>query len=161
MSQITPTVLFGLDDQPPPSTRWLWHGLLGPGKLTLLTSLWKSGKTTLVAHLLARRRHGGDFLGLPVAPGGTLIVSEEGKDLWADRARFHALGAGVALLSRPFDGRPTVAPMQQLADQAVALNKERGVDLVVIDSLAVFLAAKTENEASVVVDAFAPFVAMA
>jgi AAA domain len=33
---------------------WLWHGFLGPGKVTLLTSQWKSGKTTLVSLLLAR-----------------------------------------------------------------------------------------------------------
>src|SRR5262245_4478049 len=65
-------IFFGLDGDVPP-TRWLWHGLLAPGKLTLLTSLWKSGKTTLLAHLLARRRCGGDFLGLPVTPGVSLV----------------------------------------------------------------------------------------
>jgi hypothetical protein len=45
---------------------WIWHGLLAPGKVTLLTSLWKSGKTTLLAHLLAQR--GREFLGLAVTP---------------------------------------------------------------------------------------------
>jgi len=33
---------------------WLWHGYLAPGNLTLLTSQWKTGQTTLVAALLAR-----------------------------------------------------------------------------------------------------------
>jgi hypothetical protein len=66
---------FGLGEQPV-AVPWLWHGLLAPGKMTLLTSLWKSGKTTLLAHLLARRRHGGDFLGSAVAPGSSLIISE-------------------------------------------------------------------------------------
>ena len=33
---------------------WLWEGYLMPGGVTLLTSLWKSGKTTLLALLLAR-----------------------------------------------------------------------------------------------------------
>src|SRR5262245_48030408 len=32
---------------------WLWQGYLLPGAVTLLTSLWKSGKTTLLAVLLA------------------------------------------------------------------------------------------------------------
>jgi hypothetical protein len=36
----------------PPS--WLWHGCVGPGKVTLLSCQWKSGKTTLVSLLLAR-----------------------------------------------------------------------------------------------------------
>ena len=30
---------------------WLWDGFLAAGNLTLLTSLWKSGKTTLVSCL--------------------------------------------------------------------------------------------------------------
>ena len=30
---------------------WLWHGYLAAGQLTLLTSLWKSGKTTLLLEL--------------------------------------------------------------------------------------------------------------
>src|SRR5262249_25277614 len=31
---------------------WLWHGIIARGNLTLLTSRWKSGKTTLLAGLL-------------------------------------------------------------------------------------------------------------
>src|SRR5207249_5540967 len=54
-SSVSPGIVFGLDGEQDRQPRWLWHGLLGPGKLTLLTSLWKSGKTTLLAHLLARR----------------------------------------------------------------------------------------------------------
>ena len=38
---------------------WLWNGYVAPGKVTLLTSQWKSGKTTLVAVLLARMGRGG------------------------------------------------------------------------------------------------------
>ena len=35
-------------------TPWLWRGYLAPGNVTLLTSQWKAGKTTLMATLLAR-----------------------------------------------------------------------------------------------------------
>jgi len=70
---------------PPPT--WLWQGFLGPGKTTLLTSQWKSGKTTPVsrrwniryaadvetfvqraAHLLSLRTDGDDHP--PVARRG-------------------------------------------------------------------------------------------
>lgn len=71
---------------------WLWHGLVAAGKVTLFTSLWKSGKTTLLAHFLARRRAGGDFLGQAVAPGGSLVASEEPRDLWPERRRRLGLG---------------------------------------------------------------------
>src|ERR1700688_1972639 len=42
---------------------WLWHGYLAQGKVTALVSQTKSGKTTLVAHLLARMAQGGQLAG--------------------------------------------------------------------------------------------------
>src|SRR5437588_10375778 len=76
-----------LDTQPVTPPNWLWHGYLGPGKVTLLTSQWKSGKTTLVSLLLARLQHGGQLAGLAVAPGKALIISEESETDWRPRCR--------------------------------------------------------------------------
>jgi hypothetical protein len=160
MSSFPLDLTFGLGEQPI-AVPWLWHGLLAPGKMTLLTSLWKSGKTTLLAHLLARRRHGGDFLGLAVAPGHSLIISEEPRDLWPQRARRHHLGDEVGVLTRPFTGRPSLADFDQLCAQIIELKKQRNVDLVVFDSLAYFLPAREENSAGVMVGALAPFVGLA
>src|SRR5262249_23981306 len=33
-------------------TSWLWHGYLTRNGITLLSALWKAGKTTLLCHLL-------------------------------------------------------------------------------------------------------------
>ena len=44
---------------------WLWRGYLAPGNVTLLTSQWKSGKTTLLSVLLARRVAGGTLAARP------------------------------------------------------------------------------------------------
>jgi hypothetical protein len=162
MSEFAPGgICFGLDTAALPATRWLWHGLLAPGKLTLLTSLWKSGKTTLLAHLLARRRAGGEFLGLAVTPGVSLVVSEEPRDLWPERCRRHRLGPEVGVLTRPFAGRPTVAQLDRLTADLVQLKAERGLDLVVFDSLAPVLPTGNENSAGVMVGALAPFLALA
>ena len=49
---------------------WLWRGYLAPGQLTLLTSLWKSGKTTLLSVLLALLHQGGELLAWRFGPGG-------------------------------------------------------------------------------------------
>ena|SRR5437660_1193359 len=38
---------------------WLWEGMLAAGNVTLLTSVWKAGKSSLLALLLAGRREGG------------------------------------------------------------------------------------------------------
>src|SRR5881227_2966708 len=77
--------------QPP----WLWHGYLAPGAVTLLTSLWKAGKTTLVSVLLAKLRDGGTLAGLPLAAGRAAVVSEEAPSLWAERSRRLTFGPGV------------------------------------------------------------------
>ncbi|MBM4071566.1 MAG: hypothetical protein FJ271_21925 [Planctomycetes bacterium] len=59
-----------------PQADWLWHGLVARGSMTLLTSMWKSGKTTLLSLLLSRRYTGGTLGGLAVKPGKSVVVSE-------------------------------------------------------------------------------------
>src|SRR5437762_9648345 len=66
---------------------WLWHGYLGPGQVTLLTSQWKSGKTTLLSILLGRLKTGGDLAGLRVAAAKAIVVSEESRLQWLLRHR--------------------------------------------------------------------------
>src|SRR5215475_6255893 len=66
----------------PAPERWLWHGYLAPGEVTLLTSQWKSGKSTLLAVLLTRLKAGGDLAGLPVRAGKAVVVSEESPAMW-------------------------------------------------------------------------------
>src|SRR5207248_5810696 len=65
--------------------RWVWHGYVAAGAVTLLTSRWKAGKTTLLSVLLARLGAGGELAGLPVAAGRAVVVSEEAPGLWAER----------------------------------------------------------------------------
>src|SRR4051794_13102115 len=79
-----------LDKQILAPAPWLWHGYLGPGKVTLLTSQWKSGKTTLVSLLLSRMQQGRQLLGLNVAAGKAFVISEESEADW--RPRFQHLG---------------------------------------------------------------------
>jgi hypothetical protein len=49
--------------------RWLWHGYLAAGNVTLLVGQWKAGKTTLLSVLLARLGAGGTLAGRAVRPG--------------------------------------------------------------------------------------------
>jgi hypothetical protein len=55
-----------------PQLSWLWHGYLAAGNITLLTSQWKSGKTTLLSVLLAKMAQGGVMAGLRVKPAKAL-----------------------------------------------------------------------------------------
>jgi hypothetical protein len=70
-----------------PSVAWLWQGYLAFGQVTLLTSQWKSGKTTLLSVLLARLKSGGAVADLPVAATKAVVVSEEARGQWRPRHR--------------------------------------------------------------------------
>jgi hypothetical protein len=139
--------LWSRDLRPEPDdVPWLWHGYLAPGYVTLLTSQWKSGKTTLLSVLLARRCAGGTLAGRPLRPGRTAVVSEEGRGHWTQRRRRLDFGEGVAFFCRPVAGRkPTRDEWLGLIDSVARLGREDGVDLAVIDPLAPFLPGRGEN----------------
>jgi AAA domain len=138
------------------SARWLWHGFLAAGQVTLLTGQWKAGKTTLLSVLLARMGTGGSLAGLAVRPGKAVVVSEEGDDLWAERIAALGIGPHMHLLSRPFRGRPTREQWHNLIESLVRRHHEHGLDLVVIDPLAAFLSGRAENDASTMLDVLLP-----
>src|SRR5436305_2009333 len=78
-----------------PVRDWLWFGYLKPGNVTLLTSPWKAGKTTLTAALLAGLHHGGILAGRTVRPGRAVVVSEEAAEQWQLRSQRFAFGPAV------------------------------------------------------------------
>jgi hypothetical protein len=93
----------------------------------LLTSLWKSGKTTLLAVLLSRMKDSGELLGLPARPCRALVLSEENPALWGMRRQRLAFGEHVGLISQPFPGKPTDADWQALiAHSATILGADGG-----------------------------------
>jgi hypothetical protein len=142
----------------PQPVDWLWYGFVARGNLTLLTSQWKSGKTTLLSLLLSRRRQGGQLAGLAVKPGKSLVVSEEPLALWAERARRLDSGGQVCFINQPFRAIPGPEEWQTLLDRILALQQEHGIDLVVFDPLAPFL--RCENHAQSVLNMLLPLRAL-
>jgi hypothetical protein len=135
---------------------WVWDGYLAHGSVTLLTSQWKLGKTTLLSVLLARRETGGERPGRAVAAGRSCVVSEESLALWKQRHCKLAFGAAVAFLCRPFSGKPTFAQWLALIDHLAELGSGRGVDLAVIDALATFLPGHSESSAGIMLESLMP-----
>ena len=136
--------------------RWLWHGYLAAGSVTLLTSRWKAGKTTLLSLLLARLGCGGELAGLPVATGRVVIVSEEAPTLWAERGRRLGFGPHLDFLCRPFRGKPSALEWEALLGRLVDQHASGRLDLAVIDPLASFLPGSNENNAAVMLDGLTP-----
>ena len=139
-----------------PAADWLWHGYLARGSLTLLTSLWKTGKTTLLTGLLQRLGEGEPFLGRACPRAKVLIVSEESADLWAARTETMPIGPHARLLSRPFMTRPTPEAWLALVDHALELRAADELDLFVIDPLATILPGHAESLAGSLLELLHP-----
>jgi hypothetical protein len=135
---------------------WLWHGLLAPGAVTLLTSLWKSGKTTLASVLLAKLGSGGQLAGRALAPGRAVVITEETPAQWCRRAGSLDFGDHVGCFCRPFKGKPRPADWVALLDRVAELHVRRRLALLLVDPLAPFLPGHSENDACTMLDALLP-----
>jgi len=138
------------------AANWLWHGYLAPGDVTLLTSMWKTGKTTLLAGLLQQLGTGEPFVGCKTSRGRAWIVSEESLEQWRERNHILPLGGHVQLLARPFRGRPTSDEWNRLIDQATEARVRGELDLFIVDPLASFLPGRCESDASTLLEALQP-----
>ncbi len=138
------------------SAEWIWDGYLARGNITLLTSQWKSGKTTLLAGLLRSFECGGAFLGRPCVAASAVIVSEESAALWAERTRCIPIESHARLVSRPFVGRPTPEQWNELICRAEALRAAGNLDLFVVDPLASFLPGRSESDPGTLLDMLQP-----
>jgi AAA domain len=140
----------------PPKIDWLYRGYLARGNVTLLTSQWKAGKTTLLTGLLQQFAAGGTFLGRAVVPAKALVVSEEPRDTWADRLRCMPVGSHVQLMSRPFLRRPTRQQWNQLVEYAGERWLAGQMDVFVVDPLAKFLPGSTESDMNTLLEFLDP-----
>ena len=122
---------------------WLWHGLLRSGEITLLTSFWKTGKSTLVAGLARALADGSEFLGRAVRKGTVSVLSEEGPGQWRERVAQRPIGGHATLAYRCTVGRPTE---EEWTGTIGALLAGRP-DLVVVDTLSAFLPGHCESDA--------------
>src|SRR6266436_4418875 len=125
---------------------WLLHGYLAPGSLTLLTSLWKSGKTTLLSVLLSRLRSGGSFAGLALAPANAVVVSEEGSALWDERAVKFGYQRNLRFLCRPFEGqKPSDGQWRAFVAGLAGLHADWPFQLLALDTLSTFIPGNENN----------------
>jgi hypothetical protein len=140
----------------PVAQDWLWHGYLARAGITLLTSPWKAGKTTLAAALLAKLNAGGELASRVVRPGKADIISEESKQLWAARCAKYAIGDQALFICRPFRGQPRPEQWRALVDHLLALHRAAPFDLIILDPLADLLPARGDSNAAVMLAALAP-----
>ena len=134
---------------------WLWYGYLLPGHMTLLTAIWKSGKTTLLSYLLRECESGGDLAG-EVKPARVLVVSEETQELWRRRRNRIQLGGHIHLCCQPFLGMPTGPDWYKLIAFVAEAAAAAPYQLVVLDTITSLWSCRDENDASRMLEALAP-----
>jgi hypothetical protein len=136
--------------------RWLWHGYLAAEEVTLLSALWKAGKTTLLAHLLKALETGGTFCGQEVVASTVLYVSEERAGRWAARRDDIGIGDHVHFLIRPFLQKPRHKDWLDLLDYVANCLAKQPFDLVIFDTLSNLWPVQNENDAGEVGEALMP-----
>jgi hypothetical protein len=115
--------------------------------VTLFSSIWKAGKTTFLSHLLAATK-GGDFCGYSIMPVKTLVVSEEGEEIWIERRDRLGIEANVQVLSRPFWVKPTHQEWKRFIVGLAKLVDSRGYQMVLFDTISSLWPVVNENDAS-------------
>lgn len=141
----------------PANDKWLWDGFVSRGGVTLLSALWKAGKSTLLSHLV--RAFDGrttEFLGREITPARVLYVSEEHEELWAERRDELGIGDHVGMICRPFKGRPSPAEWAAFIGVIVNAVVEYRFDVVVFDTISKLWPVREENDAGQVEDALMP-----
>lgn len=139
----------------PEPVDWLWPGYLARGSITLLTGLWKAGKTTLLTYLFRDLFRGGGLVEAPIDVP-ILLLSEESDSMWRERCARLNLSAFIFLVKRTEYTRPKEHDWIAQVEQLNALVDEHGAGVVVIDTLPSFWPVLNENDASEVIDALTP-----
>lgn len=148
--------LIGIDEVKAEPVDWLWERFIAKGAITLLTGLWKAGKTTLISILLKQMSQGGDIAG-KIRPSQIIYVTEEGATTWRVRKdKYDISGSHLRLAIRPFSGKPSKAQWEGLLNDLAKEIEKSQVDLVVIDPLSMFMPCDDENDSAKMMSALAP-----
>ncbi|GMV25138.1 MAG: hypothetical protein AMXMBFR58_11690 [Phycisphaerae bacterium] len=134
---------------------WVWEGYLAAGHSTLFTGLWKSGKTTLISHVIQGITGGNKLVGV-AQTSPVLVISEEAPRHWIRRREDLGLGETVHVINRPFKVRSTPDEWRRFIAHVAGLVARWRYCLVIIDTISSVWPVVNENDASEVMAALLP-----
>lgn len=144
------------DLAPTSADDWIWKGFLARGALTVLAGQPKVGKSTLLFGLLASRPSQ-SFLGHPVTPGQTLLLSEEREGTLSEKAETFGLQEGLHVLCR-HDVHGLA--WDEVVQDALLYCRLQSIDTIVVDTFDKW-GNHDENSSSQVVAALQPLMVAA
>ncbi len=144
----------------PESPPWIWFGLAAKGYITLFLGLWKSGKSTLLAHLIRAMGKTGECIGGEIFPAKVLYISEESPGHWKRRRDELQIDRHVEMIFKPFRSRATRAEWEDFIRYLAELIAEEGFQVVVFDTISKMWPVRNENDSSEVDEAMLPMIAL-
>lgn len=138
------------------SMEWLWKGYIAKGRSTLLSALWKSGKSTLLSHVILAMQLGKELAAQPTTNCNILILSEEAIGDWGARRDALGIAPGVWIEPRPVKAKLTYHEWVELITQIKDICKDNHIELLVVDTLSGFWSVQDENDAAKVQTDFLP-----
>lgn len=138
------------------SVDWIWEGFLAKGHITLLSALWKAGKSTLISQLVRAIQQSNHIAGMKTSFSKVLILSEESEAMWSRRRDELALNDGCHVLCRFIKQRPNSKEWKKIIEQCSEYCQQKHIDVVIIDTLSEFWCVTDENNASEVKAALLP-----
>lgn len=136
-------------------TDWLWAGCLARRHLTLFSALSKSGKSTVLAHLLKAVQCGSPFFGRGTRKCRTLVVSEESREKWIERRESLELDESLSLLCRPTRAKLSPREWEGFIEHLLRLSVG-AFDVIVFDTISCFAPWRDENASAEVEAAVRP-----
>ena len=125
-----PVLISSLSREQTP-VEWLWEGFLAKGQSTIISSLWKTGKTTLICWLLNSIGNQEQFLGKDTKNVNVLIISEESEAIWANRKEEHQLGTNIWLSCRPLNRKTNTQQWIQFISKTAEFCVQNQIELVI------------------------------
>lgn len=137
---------------------WIWENYLAKRHITLLSALWKAGKSTLLRCLLKSMQKQEEFAGQPTFNKNVLVITEEPEEDWVEKRELFDLDnvENVYIWSRPLRTKPNVKQWAEFLEEVSQYCQSNNIDLVVIDTLSTFWPIDNENDSAQVMKALIP-----
>jgi len=127
---------------------WLWEGFIAKGHITLLSALWKAGKTTLVAELFRNMQDEGSLAGQKTNKCRVLYLSEEREAQWVERREEKKITLPIYVLCNPLKRKLKPEEWVQWIEKAADYCVANDLSLAVIDTVTTFSSVTDENDSS-------------
>jgi hypothetical protein len=124
---------------------YLWDGFIAKGRISILAAFAKTGKTTLLSHLIKQMGMGGELANRFVVPTKVLILSEENPSDWVERKKELGLGDNVRMQCYPVLGSLTESEWFSLMNDILNYCQSEGIEMVIFDTISGMWSVEDEN----------------